>query len=159
MIEQGVGAAGVNFVLNGIIAWTMFRGHDIVPLWGQPSIAGDTIGTAFLLPLLTCLIVTPLARGQIRSGRLSALGWTPASHPVFRWLPAGTFPRAFVLGLICTVVVAPIAVSVLGAQLTAMAFWRFVAFKACFAAVLAAIVTPIIALWAIATTPLIPAPA
>jgi hypothetical protein len=40
-----------------------------------------------------------------------------------------------------------------------MAFWRFVAFKACFAAVLAAIVTPIIALWAIATTPLIPAPA
>ena len=151
VIEQGVGAAVIDFLLNGIIAWAVFRGHEIVPLWGQPSIAGDTLGTTFLLPLLTCLIVTPLARGHVRGGKLSALGWTPTSHPVLRWLPAGTFARAVVLGLICTLAFAPIALSVLGTTLTAMMFWRFVAFKACFAAGLGAIVTPIIALWAIAT--------
>lgn len=159
VLEQGLGAALVNFVLNGLIAWAMFRGQSFVPLWGEQSIAGDIVGTTFLLPLLTCLIVTPLASGQIRSGRLAPLGWTPISHPVLRWLPAGTFRRALAMGAICTVVIAPIAISLVALQITAMSFWRFVAFKAMFAAVLGALVTPIIALWAIAQTRVEPAAA
>ncbi len=159
LLEQGLGAALVNFVLNALIAWAMFRGHDFVPLFGQQSIAGDIVGTTFLLPLLTCLIVTPLARGQLRSGRLAPLGWTTVSHPVLGWLPAGTFRRALALGAICTVIVAPIAISLLALQVTALSFWRFIAFKAIFAAVLAAFVTPIIALWAIAGTRAEPAAA
>lgn len=159
VLEQGLGAALINFVLNGIIAWTMFHGLEVVPLWGEQSIGGDTIGTTFLLPLITCLVVTPLARGQIRSGRLKPLGWTPASHPALGRLPAGTFRRALALGAMCTLIVAPITLSLLASQLAAMSFWRFIAFKATFAAVLAAAVTPLIALWAIAQTPVETAPA
>ncbi len=159
VLEEGVGAAVVNFVINGIIAWTMFHGQDMVPLWGQQSIAGDTIGTTFLLPLITCLIVTPLARAQIRSGRLAPLGWTAASHPALGWLPASAFLRGVVLGVICTIAVAPAAVAVLGAELTFMSFWRFIVFKATFAAALGGLVTPAIALWAIATAGAEPAAA
>ena len=65
VVEQGVGAAVFNFVLNAVIAWLMFRRQDVVPLWGQQSIAGDTIGTSLLLPLITCLVVTRLARGHV----------------------------------------------------------------------------------------------
>jgi hypothetical protein len=149
-LEQGVGAAVVNLLINAGIAALLFRGHAIVPLWGQQSIAGDTIGTTFLLPLLTCLIVTPLARRQVRAGRLAVIEWTRESHPMLGWLPGGTVQRAFVLGVICTVIVAPLAVSALSAlHITAMSFWRFLTFKAIFAALLGAAVTPVIALWAI----------
>src|SRR5207249_9746637 len=30
LLEQGVGAAGFNFLLNAAIAWLMFRGADVV---------------------------------------------------------------------------------------------------------------------------------
>lgn len=150
LLEQGVGAAVVNLLLNGVIAWLVFRGAAVVPLWGQQSIAGDTIGTCLLLPLITCLIVTRLARGRIRSGALAPLDWTRASHPILGWLPEGTFARAVVLGVVCVVAVAPPTVWGLGAlQVTALQFWWFVLFKATFAAALAAVVTPVISLWAI----------
>jgi hypothetical protein len=45
VLEQGIGSALFNFVLNGAIAWLLFRSFERVPLWGQQSIAGDTIGT------------------------------------------------------------------------------------------------------------------
>ncbi len=154
VLEQGVGAAFVNFVLNGLIAWAMFRGHEVVPLWGQQSIAGDTIGTTFMLPLLTCLIVTPLARQQVHHGRFAALGWSVDSHPTLAWVPTRTFWRGLAIALACTIAVAPISIFALDTlQLTAMNFWSFVTFKASFAALLAAVVTPFIALWAIARMP------
>src|SRR6185369_14816725 len=73
LIEQGVGAAVFNFFVNAVIAWAMFRAHPTVPLWGQQSIMGDTIGTCFILPFLTCLIVTRLARGHVRTGKVPPL--------------------------------------------------------------------------------------
>src|SRR5205823_4376911 len=97
LLEQGVGAAVFNFVLNAAIAWAMFRSVDVVPLWGQQSIMGDTIGTCFLLPLLTCLIVTRLVRGHMRAGKVASLGWTRASHPVLGWLPRTTPRRGVAL--------------------------------------------------------------
>lgn len=149
-LEQGVGGAVVNLLINAGIAALLFRGHAIVPLWGQQSVAGDTVGTTFLLPLLTCLIVTPLARHQVRAGRIAAIDWTSESHPMLGWLPGGTVQRAVMLGVICTVIVAPLAVSALSAlHVTAMSFWHFLTFKAIFGALLGAAVTPVIALLAI----------
>ena len=159
LLEQGVGAAVVNFVLNAGIAALIFHRYDVVPLWGQQSIVGDTIGTTFMLPLLTCLIVTRLARGQIRAGKVAALGWTRTSHPLLTWLPDNTGRRGLVLGLVCAALVAPPAVWVLSAlDIGTMSFWRFVLFKATFAAALAAVITPVIALWAIAAAEPTPQP-
>ncbi len=149
--EQGVGSAIFNFVLNGVIAWLMFRGQATVPLFGQQSIAGDTIGTCFFLPLLTCLIATRLARGHVQAGKVTALGWSRTSRPVLRWLPAGTFPRGLALAAACIAVFATLTIAALVVlEVAEMQLWHFLAFKATFAAFLAAIVTPVVALWAIA---------
>jgi hypothetical protein len=151
LLEQGVGAAAFNFVLNAVIAWLMFRGEEEVPLWGQQSIAGDTIGTSLLLPLLTCLIVTRIARGHMRAGRVAPLGWTRASHPALGWLPRGTLARGLVLGLVGLVVLAPLTIlGLIAVEVAGLTVRQFVAFKGAFAAFEAAIVTPLIALWAIA---------
>ena len=148
LLEEGVGSVIVNLVINGGIAFLMFRGAATVPLWGQQSTAADTIGTTFFLPLFTSLIVTPLARRQVRAGRVAPFPGMPMG---LRWMPRRTVWRGTVLGLITAIVVAPPTVAILtllgGSQ---QSFWGFVAFKAIFAAALGAPVTPLIALWAIA---------
>ena len=147
LLEEGVGSVVVNLIINSVIAFLTFRGAASVPLWGQQSIAGDTIGTTLILPLVTCLIVTPLARRQVRSGRLAPLAGTPLG---LQWMPARTLSRGAVLGAISAVVVAPPALAVLTLlSITQQSFWGFVVFKAAFAAALGAVVTPLIALWAI----------
>jgi len=147
LLEEGVGSVVVNLILNALIAYLMFRGATTVPLWGDQSIAGDTIGTCFFLPLFTCLIVTRLARQQVHSGRLTALPGTPLG---LQWMPARSFWRGAVLGVICALLVSPPALWALAALgVTQQSFWGFVVFKAMFAAALGAFVTPLIALWAI----------
>jgi hypothetical protein len=149
LLEQGIGSAVFNLLLNGVIAWLLFSGLEHVPLWGQQSIAGDTIGTCFFLPFFTALIVTPLVRKRVQAGSVAALEWTHETHPVLGWLPAGTGKRALVLGIVCALVVGPISVWLLSRfEVGELTFWSFVVFKAVFAAALALIVTPVISVWA-----------
>ena len=149
LLEQGVGSALFNFVLNGAIAWLLFRSVERVPLWGQQSIAGDTIGTCFFLPFFTALIVTPLVRRRVRAGAVAPLEWTRETHPPLAWLPSGTAKRGLVLGVICLLALGPLSVWVLGrVGVDELGFWAFVAFKATFAAALALLVTPLISIWA-----------
>ena len=54
-----VGAAVVNLTLSALIAWLSVRNEDSVPRWAaplvdKPSTIADTLGTFFILPLLTC---------------------------------------------------------------------------------------------------------
>lgn len=151
LLEEGVGSVIANVIINGAIALLLFRGADRVPLWGQQSIAGDTIGTTFFLPFFTTLIVTPLARRALRAGQFEALEWGRDVPRGLRWLPAGTFARGIALGLLCLVIVAPLSVGALSALgVTEQSFWGFITFKVIFAAALGAPVTPLIALLAIA---------
>ena len=148
LVEQGVGSVVVNLAINGLIAFLTFRGAAAVPLWGQQSIAGDTVGTTFFLPLITCLIVTPLAGRQVRAGRVAPLVGAPLG---LQWMPARVFWRGATLGVITAAAIAPPTIAALVALgVTQQSFWGFVAFKAGFAAALGAVVTPLIALWAIA---------
>jgi len=148
LLEQGVGSIIFNLVINGVIAYVMFRGLARVPLWGQSSIAGDTIGTTFFLPLFTSLIVTRVARAQVRAGRIAGAPFG------LQWMPESPFWRGALVGIICVVVVSPPTIAALTALgVTEQSFWNFIIFKAVFAAALGAVVTPLIALWAIAANP------
>ncbi|MBX3025096.1 hypothetical protein KF840_09320 [bacterium] len=151
ILEQGIGSAVFNLLLNAVIAWALFHHLEAVPLWGQESIAGDTLGTCFFLPFFTALTVTPLVRRRIAKGGLAALDWTRESHALLTWLPAGTFRRALAIGALSLLVVGPLAVlSLHGLAVAALAFPSFVAFKAVFAALLGMLVTPVISIWALA---------
>ncbi len=151
LIEQGLGAGVVNAVLNALIAWLSFRGVETIPFWGQQSIGGDTIGTCFVLPLITSLIVTPLSRGRVRSGALPPVASTPALARALELLPTGTLARGIVLGVLTMFIVAPPTIVLLRALgVDAWSLATFVRYKAIFGGILGAAVTPIVALMAIA---------
>ena len=149
LLDQGIGAGVVNLLINAGIAWLLFRGMEVVPLWGQQSIAGDTIGTAFVLPFLSTLVASAIVRSQVRSGYVPAIALSATS--VLRKLPRSLAGRGAVLGAICIVATGlPTAAALDAAGVAEMAFGQFVTFKALFAAALGALVTPVIARAALA---------
>ena len=149
LLDQGIGAGIVNLLLNAGIAWLLFRGMEVVPLWGQQSIAGDTIGTAFVLPFLSTLIASAVVRSQVRSGYVSAVALSARS--ALGRLPRSLAGRGAVLGLIGVVLTGlPTAAALDAVGVAQMAFGDFITFKAMFAAVLGALVTPVIARAALA---------
>ncbi len=149
LIDQGLGAGLVNLAINAAIAWLLFRSADTVPMWGEQSIAGDTIGTTFFLPLITTMIASRIVRSQARAGRVSRLAWDLDSP--WRRLPKRLWLRGAMMGLACIAAVGLPATWILGAAgVTKMTFGEFVLFKATFAAVLAVAVTPLIARAALA---------
>jgi hypothetical protein len=149
-LEQGLGSVLVNLPLNAAIAWLAFRGTAAVPLWGSQSIAGDTIGTCLILPLITTLVATPLCRRAVRSGAVAPLDWSARIRATLGRLPSGTFARGIALGLVTTVLVVPPALAALGLLgIESLQFTTFVACKAAFAAALGVLVTPAVAAYAI----------
>jgi hypothetical protein len=149
LLDQSVGPMVINFLLNGAIAWVVFRSAQSVPLWGQTSIAADTLATAFILPVMTSLIVSRLVRWQVRSGQLSPL---PASQALSSmWGRRSSLHRGAVLGAVAVVLAAaPVVVLFAAIGPAELERWRFIWFKAGFAAALGALVTPLIAWWALA---------
>lgn len=148
LIRQAIIGAAVNLVLNAAIGWAAYRSLGRIPFSGSPSISGDLVATAFLLPLIVCLIVTPLVRAEVRNGRI-----TPVERSqglLSRLLPRGIIVRGIVLGLLAAVTLAPVTIWALqDIGMREMSLWRFVSFKAAFAGGLAALITPVIALRAL----------
>lgn len=152
IVDQGVGATVVNFLLNGGIAWALFHSAVHVPLWGQSSIAGDTFATAFLLPLLTCLIVTRIVHRQVAGGRILPLAAAPKSGAMQLLISLSTLRRGMLLGLGGVVFAAlPTLLWFVWARPSGLSAGSFLWFKAGFAAVLAAGITPLIAWLALAS--------
>ena len=147
LISQALVGAAVNLILNGAIGWVVFRSHDRIPVSGSPSVSGDLVGTAFLLPLLVCLIATPLVRAEVRGGAVEP---AEPSGVISRFLPRRLLLRGLALGLLAAVTIAPLVIWGLQALgIRAMGFWHFVGFKAAFGAALAALITPVVALRAL----------
>jgi hypothetical protein len=148
IVDNGVVSALFNFLLNGAIAWALFRSAAHVPLWGEQSVAGDTLITAFLLPLLTCLIVSRLVTRQVEQGHVPPL--RGANLPFSGPSRLSTGVRGTLLGVTAMAFAAAPLVGALDASgFSGFALWPFVAFKAAFAAVLAAAVTPLVGWWAL----------
>jgi len=143
---------GINVVLAGAIGWAMFRGTGTIPLWGESSIGGDTLGTSFFLPLISCMIVTPLVRSQVRKGATSAFTGALASwlRPFQVSVPA----RAVALGFVSLALGGGGAVALLSVlRVEAFGFAAFLGWKVLYAGVLGALVSPAIALLALADRP------
>ncbi len=152
LVGQCIIPFAINFVLNGIIGFLMFRDVNPVPTWGIESSAGpDLIGTCFFLPAITCLIVTPLVRRHVRSGMVERAS-RPEDLP--SWLRPFRRPlatRCLLFGLIGLALVGgPVAGGLLSAAPAQFGLTFFLWSKASFSAVLGGVVTPIIGLVALA---------
>jgi hypothetical protein len=151
--ESGIGGALINGAINALLAWLTFRGHAAVPLHGEQSVIADAIGTALLLPFLVCLIVTPLARRAVRAGKAEPLDEEVKDSPLLRWLPPWLVLRALALTLPCLLLLAaPAALLFSVGGIEGLPVGAFVIFKTVYAAVMGAWVSPVSALYALATT-------
>jgi hypothetical protein len=148
LVDNGIVSVLFNFLLNGAIAWALFRSAAHVPLWGEQSVAGDTMITAFLLPLLTCLIVSRLVARQVAAGHVPPLRGNdlPLAGPSRH----STLVRGTLLGVMAMALAAGPLVAALDASgFSGFALWPFIGFKAAFAALLAGAVTPLVGWWAL----------
>ena len=156
LIEQAAVPAVFNLLLNGAIAWALFRSASEVPLWGESSVGVDLLVTAFVLPYLTCVIVSRLVARDVRSGKLPRLdaGQLPHSH----WFLRSPSMRGLLLGAAGMLFFAlPLVWALSLGQARPIPVLSFVAFKAVWAALLALLVTPIVGWWALAHASCAPA--
>ncbi len=149
LIENGVISAMFNFFINGLIAWLIFRSLVHIPLWGQPSVAADILATAFMLPFITCIIVSSIVSSQTQAGKIPRL--TAEQYPASEWFLRSSLFKAVCLGLMCVVFTAiPIVWILELGQAQVFTTSSFILFKAVWGALLALTVSPLIAWWALA---------
>lgn len=157
--EQIIGAAVINGVINALLAWLTFRKHASVPMHGDPSILGDALGTALLLPLLLCLIATPLIRKAVRAGKVAPISLQSPRRTMLLWLPRTSFVRGLVLAVGALATCAPVmlgALTLFGVQ--GMSVTGFVVLKLFYAGIMAALVSPIVALYVLVSEAAEPLP-
>jgi hypothetical protein len=150
--DQIIGSAIFNVLLNAFLAWLTFRHEPAVPMKGDPSIVGDTIGTALILPIVTCLVITPLVRRAIRAGKVEPLTTMSQELEMVLWLPRWSFVRGLVVGIACLAWLAPVLLGLLLlAGIESLPLSAFIIVKATYAGVMAAVVAPVFALYTLAT--------
>ncbi len=148
--EQMIAPAIFNFALNAAIAWLLFRSLSTVPLWGASSLAVDTLVTLFLLPFLTCLIVTPQVRRARRRGVVAPLAQPRAAYPALRWLPESLTGRAAALGALGVLAGAPLLIGgLVVAGVESLSPGYTVLLKGVYTALLSCAVNPLVALCAL----------
>jgi hypothetical protein len=150
-----VATVAINTVVNATIAWLSVAGQDSIPMWGAPlvetSIFWNVIGTLFLLPLITCVLTTMAIRADIRSGSLSSLSELRATHGWLAALPVSRWRRGAAIGVLAVSTLAPPLLLVLvGAGPGDLDQGQFVLCQTVFAVLLGIVVTPPIALCAMA---------
>jgi hypothetical protein len=152
--------AGINLVVNTGVAWLSLLGAKRVPLWSVPLLEGpstltDTIGTLFVLPLITCLLCTTAVWQELRTGRLTPLTRSPS---LLDRLPHHRLRRGLAFGAGSTILLAPpVTAAIVMLDIGDLSGRAFMVYKAAFAVALGALVTPLIALRAMADTPEPPA--
>lgn len=147
LVEQGLVAAFFNALINGVIAWWLNRGLQELPFWGAQSVVADFLATAFLMPLIICLIVSPLVARQVGRGQLAALD--SARSSAARLYSRFMLVRGLFAGLLGVVVTLPVLLlwSWQGPMMVTLN--EFVGIKAVFTGVLGGLITPLIAWWAL----------
>jgi len=151
-VQQGVVAFVVNVILNGVIAWLIFRGVEQVPVLGGSGVAADLMITAFLLPFLTCMIVSRVVASQVRGGKVprAEQGQLAVASASRGWWQRSIFQRSLFLGAIGILFAAlPVVAALLLTKAPGFSSMDLVAFKALWAGLLACSVSPAIAWWAI----------
>ena len=149
--EQILGPIAINFLLNALGVWIEFRHFAPTPMWTLPGVALDVVGALPGLPFIICLITTPIVKSMVRKKKVAPLEFGPGAYPILRSLPAHNFWRASALGITSLLVLGPpLVLALLALGLEQLDLWSFVMFKGLLCAALAAVVSPIAALYALA---------
>lgn len=147
--------AAINAIVNAAIAWLGVRGQETVPLWGVPlaetSIFWSLVGTLLLLPLITCVLTTTAVRRDVRLGSLASLSRLRSVHRWLAMLPPAPVRRGLAFGgIVVTALAPPLTLALVASGSPELSGERFIVCQTVFAVILGALVTPVIALCAMA---------
>ena len=148
VVDQLIGAAVVNFVVNAALAWLLFRHSPSVALYASPGIAIDTAVTALVLPPLTALVAGFVVRLRVVRGELPPLPSFAVRESA--WSRRSLWLRGTLLGVGAVLLLAAPTVAgfaLLGVDQLSRA--SFICFKASFAAGVGILVTPALGWWAL----------
>jgi hypothetical protein len=144
LLGQALGSVLLNVPLNGGAAWATFPPVASMPVFARGNcVAGDTIGTSFFLPLVTCLILTPIVRRLLRGGGVASLP-RPDLPRFVRFLPGNFVGRGATVGLLSALsigILTLVLLSVLGVE--SMTRGQVSLYKAVYTAILGILVTPL----------------
>lgn len=142
----------LNVVITSGIDLLSIAGHGEIQLWGpplvRPSSGWTVIGTLFILPLITCLLVTTAVHADLEKGTLERLD-SGFRRGRGAGLPATRLRRGVAMGVAANLLLAPpllLAMTLL--DFPDLAHGPYVLIHAAFAVALGLFVTPVIALMA-----------
>ncbi|MEM7802579.1 MAG: hypothetical protein AAF633_25525, partial [Chloroflexota bacterium] len=137
----------INFVINGLLAWLTYRGRDFIPIWREDGSVADIVLTIFLISFLSTFVVIPLMRQSIEQGDQDSVSWSRSDIWWLSWIPKNRWLMANALGVASVFLFGGLLLGALALfGIDGMGSGATIGFKAIYAGVLAAIVTPIIAL-------------
>ncbi|EKV03127.1 hypothetical protein Lepto7375DRAFT_5405 [Leptolyngbya sp. PCC 7375] len=149
LVDQGAVPVGINFIANGLISWLLNRSATEIPLWGGSSVGVDLLATSLLLPFLICTLVSPQIIKQMKTGKIQPL--PRGQLPIFSWYRRPVWQRGLVLSILGLIFAAlPVLWVLTIGQVGAIPAMSFVAFKAVWAMLLAAFVSPVVGWWGLA---------
>lgn len=154
LLGQAIGSVVLNVPLNGGAAWATFPPVESLPLFARGNcVAGDTIGTSFFLPLVTCLILTPIVRSLLRKRTIAPVP-RPDLPAWVRFLPSNFVGRGALVGLISAFTIALLTLALLHALgFESMTRSQVALYKAVYTAILGLLVTPLFGYRALADQP------
>jgi len=157
VVNALIATALINVVLNVGIDLLSVAGKGPIPLWEpplvRPSTAWTLIGTLFLLPFFTCLLATTAVRSEVRDGKLESVK-AVREHGRLASLPASRRGRGVAFGLAALATLGPpllLAMTLL--DFPDLSHSNYIAYQVVFAVALGAVVTPLIAVRAMADEP------
>jgi len=149
-VQNLVGAAFVNLLINGALGWLITRSLTTFPVWAFPGAALDLAGTGFGVTFGTCIAARIGVSWDVGRGRIEPPSLLPEHAVWYRRLPGNVFSRSVWLGLISLpVFVLPLLAWLSWSGMPALERTSFIWLKAGFSAIQAAIVTPPIVLAAL----------
>ncbi|MET0342998.1 MAG: hypothetical protein ABW252_18470 [Polyangiales bacterium] len=149
----------INFAFNAADVWLVFRHFAPIPMWTLPGVALDLISAIPGLPFLLCLITTPLVKRAVRKGKVDALPQGPEAYALLRRLPASNLWRSTWLGVAAQLAISPVLLgSFLLLGLDQLSLEAYIWLKGTLCGLLAAIVSPVATLYALAQVSGEPAP-
>lgn len=147
LIGQVVIPIFINAAITFGIGWITFRQQATVTVWVlDKGAVTDFLGACYLLPAITCLIATPIVRGQVARGEVPALTVDTTGTWV-RFFRGGLVWRATKFGLTSLISLAGPVIAgwaLFGAETVSTEWFLFA--KVTFATLLGCIVTPLIAI-------------
>jgi len=141
----------IGAIICAVISFFAFRSNDAIMLWGDDGLFLDLVMTVFFMTFMMTLAMTPMYRKRVMRGKAPAAPWTRNEHFVLRFFPGVFFFRALIVGGIFLVALLPISTALLMfTTYFPVSFSWMLVFKAIFGALIGFLVTPLIAICAMA---------